>query len=346
MLKNKLIGIFAVFSLIFTFTLPSLAQVAEKAIDIKVPSRSTPKKASGEEAGLANVLLWEVTYPGSTNKSYFAGTVHLPFRDGFTVPSYFLDHIQECDQFVDEIDLSDISGMPLLVYKYGFDQEANVNKKLSPEKWKLLVNRLKKKGLEEKVLKILKPWYLVLILQMEDLIDEEEIKKPLVEKDETGKLVAHSTMDALLQENARENELEIVHLETAEEQVQILSNALSNQEYIKMLDGLLGLPALKKSLTKKDTKPDISLVDAYNKNDINNFLLISKATEEYSQKYYDALIRIRNEKWINRLDQMLLSINLFVAVGALHLVGDKGILKALEKQGYKVNFIPLNKKNH
>ena len=55
-------------------------------------------------------------------------------------------------------------------------------------------------------------------------------------------------------------------------------------------------------------------------------------TEEYKK----ALVDTRNLNWIGKLTKMLETKSGVVAVGCLHLVGETGLIKQLQKKGYKV----------
>ena len=50
----------------------------------------------------------------------------------------------------------------------------------------------------------------------------------------------------------------------------------------------------------------------------------------------DAMIYNRNKAWSEKLPAIMKTAPTFIAVGALHLPGDKGLLNLLKKQGYTV----------
>jgi uncharacterized protein YbaP (TraB family) len=52
--------------------------------------------------------------------------------------------------------------------------------------------------------------------------------------------------------------------------------------------------------------------------------------------FVDNLINRRNRLMVERMATRLAEGNAFIAVGALHLPGDQGILHLLELQGYQV----------
>ena len=48
------------------------------------------------------------------------------------------------------------------------------------------------------------------------------------------------------------------------------------------------------------------------------------------------MIYNRNQAWAEKLPSIMKTAPTFVAVGALHLPGEKGVLNLLKKQGYTV----------
>jgi uncharacterized protein YbaP (TraB family) len=48
------------------------------------------------------------------------------------------------------------------------------------------------------------------------------------------------------------------------------------------------------------------------------------------------MIYNRNKAWSEKLPAIMKTAPTFIAVGALHLPGDKGLLNLLKKQGYTV----------
>jgi uncharacterized protein YbaP (TraB family) len=51
--------------------------------------------------------------------------------------------------------------------------------------------------------------------------------------------------------------------------------------------------------------------------------------------FEEKLITIRNHHMADRADPMLAEGNVFMAVGALHLIGDQGVVELLRQKGYK-----------
>ena len=50
--------------------------------------------------------------------------------------------------------------------------------------------------------------------------------------------------------------------------------------------------------------------------------------------HQDVLLNNRNKNWVIQLKKIMLQEPVFIAVGAGHLVGEKGLLALLKKEGY------------
>jgi uncharacterized protein YbaP (TraB family) len=56
----------------------------------------------------------------------------------------------------------------------------------------------------------------------------------------------------------------------------------------------------------------------------------------------EILLDKRNINWVNQLKHILPGQNIFMAVGAGHLVGKKGLIELLKKEGYTMRPIENN----
>jgi uncharacterized protein YbaP (TraB family) len=58
-----------------------------------------------------------------------------------------------------------------------------------------------------------------------------------------------------------------------------------------------------------------------------------------SQKAQNAINKDRNDKWLLKLPQIMEEKSSLIAVGALHLAGEEGLLYQLAKMGYKIQAV-------
>ena len=82
------------------------------------------------------------------------------------------------------------------------------------------------------------------------------------------------------------------------------------------------------------------IIEAYYSQDLNKIDEIEdlKTNDECDQteEENNALIYDRNANWMTKMPGIMASKPTFFAVGALHLVDDKGLISLLKKAGYQV----------
>jgi len=103
-----------------------------------------------------------------------------------------------------------------------------------------------------------------------------------------------------------------------------------HEQYVKMIESF-GNKAEGEKIVK-------SLVDAYksfNLASINDVLQSENDFGNVESKVFDS----RNENWAQKMPSIMAEKSTLFAVGVGHLIGDKGILQLLKKQGYKVKAV-------
>ena len=101
----------------------------------------------------------------------------------------------------------------------------------------------------------------------------------------------------------------------------------------------------------KELLNNIDSIDTY-KNEFDTLMLAYKNQQMAPMEklfaksdltgYEDLLLNRRNANWVNQLKSIMKAKSVFVAVGAGHLLGEKGLINLLRKEGYKVE--PLQNK--
>lgn len=135
-------------------------------------------------------------------------------------------------------------------------------------------------------------------------------------------------LDTWFQKEGKEKGKSIRGLETPEFQAELLFNRLPISKQAKDLVEFLDNP-------QKGIDEGLKLNNAYLKQDIDGMADMSTAFED-DPEFYNKLLKERNDKWVAELPAMLKANPSFIAVGALHLVGDDGLINQLRKLGYKV----------
>lgn len=137
-------------------------------------------------------------------------------------------------------------------------------------------------------------------------------------------------IDLFFAENGKETGKKVVALETAMEQAEILFDSQTVEEQAA---------ALVESV-KAEMEDNLSseVLDAYKEQDLDRLWKLTQDWDE-SMGEMTLLLDDRNQKWIPKLKPLLEEGDVFIAVGALHLPGETGVLKLLKKEGFKVKSV-------
>jgi len=134
----------------------------------------------------------------------------------------------------------------------------------------------------------------------------------------------------LVLSRAREENDEIAYLESAEFQIKALAS-LDQEEMLGNFDATMGefddFEAFAKDLLAAWSEGDIAIVERD----------IVKPLRDESPKAFDALIVSRNVTWVEKVTEILAGDeDVFIAVGAGHLIGVKSVIEMLEGKGIAV----------
>lgn len=265
-------------------------------------------------------LLWKISGNGLKHPSYLFGTHHLitiQFLD--SVPGLF-KAFNECETVVGEMVLNNIDVSAKIQQAAIMPNHKKMSDLLTTEDYKLVDNELKatlKFGLKE--VSIMNPRLILTMYEM------EKYKKLTGFSDD-------KQSDSYFQLVAVEKDKKVLGLETIDQQIAILFGNGSLERQAKVLV---------ESIRKKDSllKEMIQLNRLYKAGKLNDLLLLSKGKGEITDmtdEEFKKMADDRNADWITKLPKIMHESSCFIAVGALHLPGQNGLLKLLEKEGYKI----------
>jgi len=276
---------------------------------LALPALALPCAARPAER-FAHGLLWRVGRKGGPSSHVF-GTIHDPrvapppeartaFADAKSLLVEFLPDAHARERFLEAGLLSDGRTLDQLI---------------GPEDFALAAEQLAPIGLDRAVVKRLKPWAALLSLRAPDSGDAP-------------------SMDVQLVAAARARRLVVEPLESVEEQVFIFDEFPMEVQ----------VALLKHSLTHRDELIALGerTAQAYRGADL---AAIARLREDFARRYpeitaYHAamtrrMVHDRSVVMAYRMQRELRRGSAFVAIGALHLHGQKGVLALLEADGYR-----------
>jgi uncharacterized protein YbaP (TraB family) len=135
-------------------------------------------------------------------------------------------------------------------------------------------------------------------------------------------------MDVELMADARATKKEVLFLETVREQLAVF-DAISEVEQVA---------ELKRALDEDNAEQGRAMIEAYAAGDEHALTraLFDEAQMRVAPGFYEAVLFKRNERWLPRIEQHVRQGGVFIAVGAAHLLGPRGVLVQLRHRGYKV----------
>ena len=127
---------------------------------------------------------------------------------------------------------------------------------------------------------------------------------------------------------AKENKKEILGLETMAFQASVFDSIPYDEQAMELLKSIDSIDVYKKYF---DT-----MLYVYQSQQLKEIENLFSKTEFGMEENQDILLYNRNRNWIGQLKPIMKSKPVFVAVGAGHLVGEKGLIALLRKEGYIV----------
>jgi uncharacterized protein YbaP (TraB family) len=139
-------------------------------------------------------------------------------------------------------------------------------------------------------------------------------------------------LDSYFQQTANKDGKKVMGLETVEAQINALYGGLTMQRQIALLH---------ETLNEEDgLKKMIGIMNkAYISQNLEELQELMYGT--YKPEEMKAMLEERNNEWMKQLPKLMKEQPLFVAVGALHLAGESGLVNQLRKQGYTLTPIKL-----
>jgi uncharacterized protein YbaP (TraB family) len=138
-------------------------------------------------------------------------------------------------------------------------------------------------------------------------------------------------LDTYFQQMAKKDGKKVMGLETIEAQINALYGGLTIQRQIALLH---------EAISEEDGLKNMIAVmnKAYISQNLEELQELMYGT--YKPEEMKALLEERNNEWLKQLPKLMKEQALFVAVGALHLTGESGLVNQLRKKGYTLT--PIN----
>jgi uncharacterized protein len=259
--------------------------------------------------------LWQVK--GSHNSVYLLGSIHVLPVSAYPLNPALQQAFNNSQRVVFEVDLNAVSQQAVLrefeevgVYPPGDNLEHHV----SPATIRLVKQVLANLGISYKKAIRFKPALLG------ELITSRYTELAGFRED--------LGVDKYFFAQAKATRKPVSGLETVRDQARVLTSDNASGE-ARLVEAIVSLPAAKAILDE--------LVVAWKGGRINALDRLLNQDEWNDPKSFQAMFLQRNQKWLPQIERFLESDgNYLVIVGSGHLVGDHGLVRALQGRGYQV----------
>lgn len=257
-------------------------------------------------------LLWEISGNGLEKPSYLYGTIHLSDKRVFDFSPEVMKSFENCDAFAGEmlLDEKDIFKMMNSI----FMNDTTLNDLLDEEKYKIVKEHINNElGMMAMFADKIKPIFISVMLTQQSNSTSEQ--------SESGQI-----LDMYFQDLAKEKSMEVLGLETFDEQMASL-NQIPLRQQAEMLYKDITSKAEASNATEK-------MLGFYTAQNLDSLYVYVK--QELPSNVEENILTSRNYRMLERIEIQLSNKSVFIGVGAAHLPGNEGLIALLRKKGYKV----------
>ena len=263
-------------------------------------------------------LLWKIEKPG-LQPSHLYGTMHVGDPRVLKLAEPVEQAFVNADRFVMEM-LLNFRAVGVITSGSFFNDGRTLSSVMQADEYDRVIKLFKREVfLPEKVINNMRPWAVLMALMVPG----------------QAQLEADQALDMVLYRRAAMRKVPLIGLESPEEQLAVFES-LSIEEQVWLLNKSveeyaqldLQMKQMLKAYLDRDLAGLVMLQDQFRYDD-----------SDIDDKFNYELIEKRNIRMVERMQSVLQQGNAFIAIGALHLPGENGVLHLLEQQGYSVSQI-------
>lgn len=277
-----------------------------------------PAQARDTGAALAGDqgLLWQISSPATGKTSYLFGTIHSEDPRVTALAPAVQSAFDHSSRFVMEI-IPDQSSMLAASQAMLLADGSSLHALVGQPLFEKTARILRELGVPDEAADHFKPWAAMVVMSMPKL--------------KTGQVLDFMLYSAALQAGKAQ-----AGLETAMEQISIFDTLPVSEQKVLLADAVTQYPQMENMMEQmhvaylsRNLTKLAALSDQYS----------SEGDAKLASKINAALVDQRNLRMAQRMEAYLREGGAFVAVGALHLPGQQGLLQLLRKRGYVVTAV-------
>lgn len=263
----------------------------------------------------AKSFLWEIK--DNDNSVFLLGSIHLLKESDYPLDKAIIRAFDKSETVVFEADLNSLKTMEFQQYvlaKSFFTDGESLKTSLSPHAYKKVAEKLKQSGMTMDIFNMFKPWSLAMTL-------------PVIEMKKIGYSEEHGLDNFLFRRASMKNK-QIQALETGEFQISLFDDLTKQQQQNLLLHTIEELDSMQQLMGQ--------MKSAWKNGEAKKLGDLNESSYKQFPVIMDKLLNSRNKNWIPHIVKLINgNKDAIVVVGAAHLPGDQGVLKLIEKRGYK-----------
>jgi uncharacterized protein YbaP (TraB family) len=264
--------------------------------------------------------VWMVEKNGA--RAFVGGTMHILTAEDYPLPNAFETAYRQSGEIVFETDMAKMQDPAFQQHLLGavsYHDGRKLRQVISADTYSALTAFFTERGVAMASIDNFKPGMVATLMT-------------IVELQRLG--VNGVGVDAYFNQRAVSDGKALGQLETVEEQVDFIANMGAGQEDAMLnynLADIERLADLWQSMTQAWRGGDLAWLEQQ----------VALPMQQDFPEVYQTLLVDRNDAWIPQLEAMFTSAQVeFVLVGALHLVGQDGLLAKLGARGYRITQLP------
>jgi uncharacterized protein YbaP (TraB family) len=296
------------------------------ALRVEKPEAYATYKAETARIPNAEGLLWRIEKQ-NLPPSYLFGTIHMTDSRATELPSQVLEALEESTTVAVELaavgdeTATAQATRALLTRAAEPDSTSPALPFLTDDERHRVVEALGARGMPRQTIHVFKPWFVTMALA----IPPCELARKSARLDSVDELIARS---------ARKRGLPVVGLEEETEQLDVITS-LAPWILEASLRDLVRSESRNRDLLEM-------LVSLYVRREVGGLVpayrqvILPEENLPASIAFIDALMGSRNNVMRDRAQPLLEEGRAFIAVGALHLPGEGGLVELFRKEGYRL----------
>ena len=313
----------------------SVAAFSFLAILFSSCETTSPSATKGSASGLSwgfpkglpdkKGLLWEVRKNSGAEPSYLFGTMHIVCQNDLFPAFPLVERLAKAKKLI--IETTDQFDDPVMASQWmGTPENFDLRTYFSDEEWsKIKQTLLNPYRIDIEKFRNLHPFFLTSVISTRMLPQcASGPKTP----------ISYESWLTTNYGSIGHSQSPIGSLETSEEALRSIGLDMDANEMAKELSALQSLNTIKNSAIA-DLK---NMTRSYFKDDLNE--IRAHFMKDNPRDHFGLLFN-RNEAWMEKIPGELENGPVFIAVGAAHLIGSKGLLGLLLDAGYDLKSIPI-----